>query len=105
MCGNGVKMVGMKTIKTRQKMEVVGIITILKRILGYFAAALGTLIRGIVVLRIVPITLTATTTIRAAIRLTMNASTMINNIITHKRVRIMGSVTHTLIMIIITICL
>ena len=49
MCGNGVKIVGMKTIKMHQIMEVVGTRTILKQVLKFCAAALGSMFRGVVV--------------------------------------------------------
>ena len=62
MSGNGVKMDGTKTIKIPQQMEVVGMITILKLKVGYYAAALGSLIRGIVVLRLVSTSVTASIT-------------------------------------------
>ena len=48
MCGNGAKMVGMKTMKMRQPMEVVGMRIILKIVLDYCAAVLGSAIRGAV---------------------------------------------------------
>jgi hypothetical protein len=57
-----VKMVGMITMKMRLQMELHGIIIILKLVVGGYAAALGSIIRGIVVLRFVTTTLAATAT-------------------------------------------
>ncbi len=51
MCGNGVMMVG-ETIKMHQQMDLVGMIIILKKVLNYCAAVLGSIIRRIVARRI-----------------------------------------------------
>jgi hypothetical protein len=52
MFGNGVMMVGMKTMKMRQPMAVVGMISILKVVQEYCAVVLGTFFRGAVVRRL-----------------------------------------------------
>ena len=62
MCGNGAKTVGTQTMKMPQWTELYGMIIILQLLIGYYAAALGAMIRGIVVLRIGAATLTAAAT-------------------------------------------
>jgi hypothetical protein len=48
MCGNGVKTVGMRTMKMHQRTEVVGMRMILNLLLGYCAAVLGTILQSVV---------------------------------------------------------
>jgi hypothetical protein len=62
MSGNGVTMVGIKTKKMHQVMEVVGMRIVLKASLGYYAAALGSIIPGIAVLRVVSTVVSASST-------------------------------------------
>ena len=61
-CGNGAMTVGMTTIKTRQRMEVVGMRIILNLVVGYYVAVLGSIVRGVAALPVVTTTLSAAST-------------------------------------------